>query len=143
MTQPSYQLFDHTADIGLEVTAPTLRLLFEHAAFALFDVMLEAAPGGVPDDLDDLDVSVAAVDIEELIVRWLAELLYLHDTTGIVPRRFSVTDLSAARLAAKVTCDRYDPRRHHVKTEVKAVTYHQVSVRHEGGLWRARLVLDV
>ncbi len=143
MKQPSYQVFDHTADIGLEVRAPTLRMLFEHAAFAVFDIMLETDPVGAPDDSDDLDLSVAAADLEELMVRWLAELLYLHDAKGVVPRRFSVTDISADRLAARVTWESYDPHRHHVKTEVKAVTYHQASVRQEGGLWRARLVLDV
>ena len=142
MKQPSYQLFDHTADIGLDVTAPTLRLLFEQAAFALFDVMLESATGDAA-DLDAVEICVEAADLEELMVRWLAELLSLHDAKRIVPRRFCVTDISPARLAATVTCERYDRHRHHTKMEIKAVTYHQIDVRLVRGEWRARLILDV
>jgi len=42
-----YKLFDHTADIGVEVTGRTRKELFVNAAEALFDIMLESKSGDV------------------------------------------------------------------------------------------------
>ncbi|MBP9531816.1 MAG: archease, partial [Syntrophaceae bacterium] len=36
-----YELFDHTADLGLEIYGRTKRELFANAALALFDVMIQ------------------------------------------------------------------------------------------------------
>lgn len=41
----TYKLFDHTADIGIEVTGRTRKELFVNAAEALFDVMIESKAG--------------------------------------------------------------------------------------------------
>jgi SHS2 domain-containing protein len=32
---------------------------------------------------------------------------------------------------------------HVIKTEVKAVTYHQIEVREEKGRWKAQVILDL
>ncbi len=37
----SYIFFDHTADIGVEIFGRTKKDLFAHAAFALFDIMIQ------------------------------------------------------------------------------------------------------
>jgi SHS2 domain-containing protein len=33
--------------------------------------------------------------------------------------------------------------RHTIHTEIKAITYHQLRVREEGGLWRTTVIVDV
>jgi len=38
-----YRLFDHTADLGVEVFGKTRKDLFVNAAAALFDLLLDAA----------------------------------------------------------------------------------------------------
>ena len=139
----SYSIFDHTADIGVEVTAPSLPVLYETAAFALFDIMAEPRETHPDSKGVSLEVSVTAADLEELLVRWLSELLYLYDTRGLLLYRFEVVEVSAGRLRARVEGERPDPLRHRVKTEIKAVTYHQVTVKRDGDSWRARVVFDV
>ncbi len=142
-TEPSYTIFDHTADIGIEMIAPTLPALFETAAFAMFDLMAELADGDPgPPDLRQ-EVRVTAADLEELLVRWLAELLYLHDSRGVVFCRFAVVEISPESLTAKVEGTYLTSRRHRIKTEIKAVTYHQVKVTRSGESWRGRVVFDV
>ena len=140
MESGSYSMFDHTADVGVDVTASSPEALFETAAVALFDLLVDTralAPRV------ERFITVTGVDYEELLVRWLAELLYLHDTEGLLFSRFTVTELSAGWLTGTATGELYDPERHHVKTEIKAVTYHQVSVRPENGGWKARIIFDV
>jgi SHS2 domain-containing protein len=141
MTPGSYVVFDHTADVGLEVRAPTLACLFETAAAGLFDLITDV---GAVEDRARHDLSVSASDHEELLVRWMAELLYLHDAEGLVFGRFEVDEITPTSLRARAWGEAFDPRKHPVKTELKAVTYHQVAVRREpDGGWSGRVVLDV
>jgi SHS2 domain-containing protein len=39
--------------------------------------------------------------------------------------------------------EQFDPRRHVMLTELKAVTYHQLNVEGAEGGWKARIVFDV
>lgn len=141
MTPGTYQVFDHTADVGIEVTAPSRPELFETAALALFDLITDV---GTVEPRSERQVAVSAQDTEELLVRWLSELLFLHDTEGEMFSRFVVSLLTPTHLTARIAGEPFDPSRHPVKTEVKAVTYHQVTVRtREDGVHEARLVVDV
>ena len=142
LKQGSYSLFDHTADIGIEVKAPSLTALFETAGAALFDIMFESSEE-VPAEAIELDLSVTADDAEMLLVRWLSELLFLYDTKAVILREFRVSDVSETCLKARVRGEHYNPSMHALKTEIKAVTYHQIALRRTGESWSARIVLDV
>lgn len=138
----SYSVFDHTADLGLDVKASSLEGLFETAAEALFDIMFERVLGGGGERID-LDVVVAAAGQDELLVRWLSELLFLYDTKGMVFDAFRISTISERNLEAVVTGREYDPSAHSLKTEIKAITYHDLSIRRSRESWHARLVIDV
>jgi SHS2 domain-containing protein len=142
----------HTAEIGFRVWAPNLPALFACAARTLFALILtgEPANGGaqaaepVPPRANRRQVVVAAPDLESLLVEWLNELLYLHETTGTAPQVETVTALEAtpeqARLAATVA---ETPLAHAPRLHVKAVTYHQLWVAPDGDGWRAEVFLDI
>ena len=141
MPSARYRVFDHTADIGLEVEAPTLPELFEAAARALFDQITDV---DAVRPLETREVSAEASGTEELLVRWLSELIFLHDAEGVLFSRFEVRSLTPTRVTAGVAGEPFDRARHPVKTEVKAVTYHQVSVDEQpDGTHVARFVVDV
>jgi SHS2 domain-containing protein len=46
-------------------------------------------------------------------------------------------------LKAVARGDIFDPSRHRFKTEIKAVTYHQVEVKEVDGKWEGRVIFDV
>jgi SHS2 domain-containing protein len=50
---------------------------------------------------------------------------------------------AAVPLVAKLTGEAYDPSRHEIKVEIKAVTYHQLTIKQEGGQWVGRVILDI
>ena len=81
-------------------------------------------------------IALAAVTYAELLVLWLEELVFLVDTESFVPERCNVT-LELPDLDATVTGCRGTPR-----PLVKAVTAHELSFEHVGGVWRARVALD-
>jgi SHS2 domain-containing protein len=128
LTAPARWAFeDHTGDIAVVVEAPDAASLFEIAAQALFGVILDD-PGAVePRAAIPIRVEGAA-DREDLLVRFLSELLFLHDARGWVFRDVRVIALAAGTLEAEARGEPLDPARHAVARQVKAVTYHGLSI---------------
>ena len=152
----TFTVFDHTADVGLEVRAESLADLLATAARAVFDQALEDWPAAaeVQEDLrfeiSDLfeevlarPAATPAGDLGELLVVWLQELLYRFETRRLVPLSFDFAAAGPREVRARVGFGRFDPARHRARLEVKAVTYHGLQVREEGGAWSARFILDV
>lgn len=136
----TYEIIDHTADLGLHVTAADPSDLFATAARGLFDVMVSA------DSLRPrrtLSLKVDGADWPDLLVNWLRELLYLWSGKGFLVHSVHIHDIAADRIAADVAVDLYDPARHAIDCEIKAVTYHQVAVDRTSAGWEAKIIFDV
>lgn len=82
-------------------------------------------------------------DPAELVVAYLGELLSLQDTEGFVARRISVALRGSGplELEARLEGEPFDPARHVARTEVKAITYHDLVFDPVGG--RARVIVDI
>ncbi|MBE9535011.1 MAG: archease, partial [Proteobacteria bacterium] len=81
-------------------------------------------------------------DIETLLVSWLQELLYLLDTEDLLFGRFQV-NLKDLALEATAWGEIFDPEIHTMKTEIKAVTYHQLEVVEDAQGWQAQVIFDI
>jgi SHS2 domain-containing protein len=86
---------------------------------------------------------VEGADREDLLIRWLGELLFLCQGRGYLFKEFSILHLNSNSLKAVARGEIFDPSRHHLKTEIKAVTYHQVEVKKREHRWEAKVVFDV
>jgi SHS2 domain-containing protein len=135
-----YEFFDHTADLGLRIYGESLAALFENAGFALFDVLTGTARVA---PRQTRRFTLQRDNAEELLVEWLGSLLYEFDTAGLLFSRFSVEHIDGRSLAASACGEPFQPGLHELKTAVKAVTYHGLSIRQEKGLWQATVVFDV
>ena len=137
---PAYKEFEHTADIGMEMYGATLEELFRNAGRALFDTIVEI------DRIQprvERSVSVTGDDDELLLMNWLRRLLYLFAVESEVYGEFRIVALQSGALQAIVTGEPLDMERHHFKTELKAITYHQFRLIHEQDGWRATVIFDV
>ena len=135
-----YHLIDHTADFGIQVSGSTSKDLFANAAEALFDVITEI------DSLtghDSCHMEVFGADWSDLMVNWLREILYLWNGKERLVKSANITSISEKKLSAQVVFDPYDPDCHTVKTEIKAVTYHQIQVKRTPSGWTARIIFDI
>jgi SHS2 domain-containing protein len=135
-----YEFFDHTADLGLRIYGPSLAGLFENAGCALFDVLTDRAS---VQPRQRQRFTLQRDNEEELLVEWLGSLLYEFDARGLLFSRFAVEELDGQSLAASAYGEQFQPGCHELKTVVKAVTYHGLSIRQENGLWLATVVIDV
>ena len=138
--KPIYQAIDHTGDLGMLVFGADLRELFAHAAWGLFDLMTDAER--IEPRLNR-DLTVEAIDLEDLMVRWLGELLYAYDTHRFLAVNAAFHTLEPTRLRATLRGDIFDAARHPIDTEIKAVTYHQIAVERLGAGWQARVIFDI
>lgn len=135
-----YEPLSHTGDLGMVAYGQDLPELFAHAAWAMFDLMSDAT---TIRPQHSVILSVSGTDLEELLVRWLSELLYLYDTQRLLCCTFNFTALEPTRLTATVAGEPLDPDRHPIDTEIKAVTYHQIAVAQVEGRWQAHVIFDL
>ena len=135
-----YRHFEHTADLGLRVEARDLAGLFQDAARGLFAMIV--------DDLDSVRPKVerrfeiAGKDRAYLLFDWLAELLTTSDTEGLLFSQFEVR-IDDAGLNGVARGGPIDRTRHSLEHEVKAITYHALSVEERDGLWTAEVIVDI
>ena len=132
-----FRFLDHEADLGLEISGRDQAELFSHAGAALFSLITD------PDTIEARFTRHITINNgEELLVVFLNELLYLWDTEKFIPRTFSVR-LDGGRLEADITGETFDPGKHSVYKEIKAVTYHKFTIQQEGDLLKATVFLDI
>jgi SHS2 domain-containing protein len=137
------EMLDHTADVGFELSAPTLEALFEEARRALLMVVFERPPES---GAEERRVLLAAPDLETLLVRWLNELIYLTQDAGFVPAgaMVEVGEAGAGReLRARLAVAPLLLEEYGWQGEIKSATFHGLHVVPEEGGWRARVILDV
>lgn len=135
-----HELFDHTADLGLRIRAESLDALFAEAAAALVEALVEN-PGAIEPSVQER-FALQAERLDDLLHDWLAELLYVFHARHVLLGRFEAR-VRPPRLEAVARGERLDARRHAVKAEIKAVTYHALRVEKTSDGWLAEVVLDL
>ncbi|MFH1100504.1 MAG: archease [Methanobacteriota archaeon] len=125
--KPIYELIDHTADVGIKAYGKTLAQAFEHAAKGMFDIITDHSE---VDSVGQYDIVLEASDLEQLLVDFLSELLFLNTAQNLVFGFFNVElDEKKKHLQAHVCGEPYRTSKHKIGTEIKAVTYHMLQVR--------------
>jgi len=134
------RMLDHTADMGLEVEADSAAEAVEAAARGMFEVLVHI-DGVKPAVAERIEIAEEGHDL--LLRAFLAELLFRFLTHARVYASFKVDSIDATRLVATVAGETIDSARHQIRTELKAVTYHQLELRPEGNGWFARVIFDI
>jgi SHS2 domain-containing protein len=135
-----YELFEHTADVGLRVQADSLDALMVDAARGLFSLIVT--------NLDQVKaVQEKAVRIEGdepdyLLFDWLNELLYTFEVQQMLFSEFSVR-VDPRGLTATCRGETMQLDRHEMDHEVKAITYHGLKVQQVDDGWIAELIVDI
>jgi SHS2 domain-containing protein len=137
-----YEILPHTADGKFRAHGRTLEEAFANAALALASLMWDwrkVAPKTT------CVVRVRAADREQLLVRFLGEIIYLLETKRFVLARTDRLRIEEragrwtleAVLAGDTLSDRYD-----LFGDVKAVTYHELKIE-EGDGFTLQVVVDM
>ncbi len=132
--------FPTTADIGLWASGPDAASLLEGLGLALYSLMVD--PKGVR-PREERTVRATGRDPAEVTVAYLTELLLLQETDGFLGRRIAArtTGSPISSVVARVSGEPFEPARHRSRTEVKAVTYHDLQFDPVEG--KARVIVDL
>ena len=139
-TPLAYQIIDHTADLGIIVKGPDAKNLFIRAARAMTDLMVK---GDISKKTVIKDVSLQGEDFPDLMVKWLGEILYLFNGEKLLMHSIKIKSISPVTLRSTLTLSSFEPEHHQVKREIKAVTYHQISVDKTEDGWQAKIIFDI
>jgi SHS2 domain-containing protein len=136
-----YKFIDHTADIGIIVQGKTIKELFINAAQAMFDII--TGQDSIQSK-ESIELTIKADDLEDLIVKWLTELLYLHETKEMLFKEFYIYKIdNSFNLKAGAKGEKFDPQRHKIDTVIKAVTYHLLKITQSNQGFEAKILFDV
>ena len=134
----TYEIVEHTADVGVRAEGSSLEEVFEQATYGLCAI----AGILVPDGGEEIGVQVdSAPDLGSLLVDWLSEVLYLYDARGAALGGLRVDEVGQGRAAGSVVLTELAPQP--AGTQVKAVTYHQLAVEQTPDGWTALVFFDI
>jgi SHS2 domain-containing protein len=136
----SYELFDHTADVGVRIQAPDMTGLIEPATHGLYAVIGELTASG---DTKRLELSFEGSDPAMLLRDYLAEILFAFERDQVCVTSLEVIEFTANRLHIIGRMAPVDRLQSEFQREVKAITYHELTLAPAGGGYQASFVVDI
>ena len=143
-----FEMIPHTADLKLRVYGKSLPELFRNALIGMFQSLKPVAPdcsyqnGRLVCQALTIErpFGVDSPDQEALLVDFLSQALYLSDVHNEIylDVEFSVfgpKDLVGVFKGVSITGME--------ESEIKAVTYHDLAIRQENGVWHTDIVFDI
>jgi len=138
--EAGYRILEHPADLGLEAWGETLSDVFRQSVLGLVSVIVD--PSTV-NRVTQRPVELQASDPEHLLVRLLSEVLYCLDAERFVATQLVIDEMKGTGLKGALVGESLDPARHVLSLDVKAITYHQLSVTEKGRVVRAKVFVDI
>ena len=138
--ESGYRILEHPADMGIEAFGANLSEAFRYAALGMISLIVDPPSVGLA---VQKEIAIEGSDVENLLVRWLSEILYLYDGEDFLVGGVEISKMSPRGLTAKLRGEFVDERSHRLKMDVKAVTYHQLIVAQRPAGTTVRVFFDI
>ncbi len=138
-----YRYIDHTADLALQIQGDTIDDLFYTAAMAWRDAVIEKSKVRKQ---ERREIKIESDSLEECLVELVSELNYFLSAD-----QWLFADLETLRieekngkwsLTAMAAGEDLDQERHSIEVEIKAVTFHKMSIENVNGKFRTTMIFD-
>ena len=150
----SFEILEHTADVGIRAQGASLEELFEQASRGLAEIIgiwnPSSASGTGDGRAEEHLIDLQAPDLGALLVDWLQEIVYVSDVRdGFLSRveANAVRDADDEGAEGCAAAGRLwlEPRigEQAEGTAVKAITYHRLKVAPTPAGWTAEVFIDV
>jgi SHS2 domain-containing protein len=138
--KPPFEIIEHPSDLGIEARGATMAEAFQNAALGLMSVI---AGSSKIESCEERLISILALDRENLLVRWLTEILYLYDAEKFLTAGAKFDMMNNTTLRATILGQQFDASNHELRIDVKAITYHKLMVNKIDDSWIVRVVVDI
>jgi len=137
-----YKILDHTADAKFQAFGKDLNEVFKNAAIGMFSIIIDSKE---VKPKKTFNFEIDSEDLQSLLYDFLEKFIVLMDTEDFL---LSELEVEIEKLAAdffKLNCTAKGDSSKNYKTngDIKAVTYHDMFVKKEKGLWTIQAVLDI
>ena len=119
-----FKFVEHTADVGVEAYGESLEETFINAALGLFEIMTDTSK---VEEKEVREIKAKGEDLKSLLYDFLEQFLILHDSENLIFTKV-VVKITNNELIGKVWGDVFDSTKHEDRTQVKAITYHDMSI---------------
>jgi len=138
------------ADAAFVAEGKNLEDLFSNCALATFEVIANTKK---VEPKKSVSINLTYKNLDRLLFDWLSELIYLKDLKKMIFSKFDIKISSPKaslakegdeyKLKAKAWGEGIDYKKHQIRLDVKAVTYHLFEIKKEKNKWKAKIILDV
>ncbi|MBQ6219475.1 MAG: archease [Methanosphaera sp.] len=139
----NYKYFDTTADIGIEVKANSIEEALKLSAHATLNLIT---------DIDNIKPKISKkIEIESedeygLLYDWITELLILLDSENFMTSKYDIKTTKTNEnylLTGTIYGDTYNTDIYNYKTEVKAITYHEMNIEKQDEQITIKFIVDL
>ena len=140
---PNFKYFDTTADIGIEVESDNITDAFKNSAFGTLNLIT---------DIEKIEkkitkeIVIESEDEYGLLYDWITELLILLDSENFMASEYNINiekNSDEYILHGKISGDTYSTDKYSYKTEVKAITYHEINIKKKDNTYKIKFILDL
>ena len=139
-----YEYLEHKADIGMRVFADTLEGILHDAALGLFNIIYDA---NTVSPIESFPLQAKAPTHELLIVEFLNELISLMDRKDVFLNQCNAIRITEDKKGKEMCCtvsgETRNPRKHRIKTEVKATTYSGLALEQVNNQYIFQCLFDI
>ncbi|MCX5687812.1 MAG: archease [Candidatus Omnitrophica bacterium] len=139
-----FEIIDHTSDVGIKVWGATMTELFENAARGMFAVIAKEVCNIQGSNIEKkIEIRKNADSLEEILVSWLSELLYIFNREKTYFRDFRIKSLNNDGIEAQASGINLDLYQSNLYTEIKAVTFHNLKIEENVDGFSCTIIFDV
>jgi SHS2 domain-containing protein len=135
----SFVEFDHSGDVGIEAHGRDFPELICNTSLGLFALLYRGEVSSVV----ERRLRVTSRSREDLVVDWLNEVIAAGSAYGEIYQTVKITDVGDFFVEGVVTGENVDAERHDLRFDVKAATYHRLSLVEDEAGWQARVIFDL
>ena len=138
-----FKYFDTTADIGIKVTSNNIEKAFENSALATLNLITDIEK--IKPEITK-KITLTSEDEYGLLYDWITELLILLDSENFMASQYNIKITEKENeylLTGKIMGDPYDTTIYNYKTEVKAITYHEMNIEKKEDQIKIKFIVDL
>jgi SHS2 domain-containing protein len=142
-----FRIIEHTADVGIQVWGRNLKEIFEESATAMVSLIVNKK------SVEEKEIEVLELEeksVEELLLRWLKEILFLIESKTVIFKRFQIEkdnfshkDVKSYFIRSFLYGEKLTSGRHDICREIKAITRHNFYIKKIGLWWETSILFDV
>ena len=136
----SYEIVEHTNEVGLKLAAPSLEELFLGGVQGMAELLKEDSPNTPITKSPLLKIELKAPDSTSLLIDFLGKILARSKTNHVIYTAISFTKLTETEVSALLTGVKVEE----FEIDIKAVSYQEADIiKDSRGVYQTMVMFDI